>query len=41
MMSSDKKKTGDILNFVTIKDIGEAQIKNDLNLDTILSSIEL
>ena len=41
MMSSDKKKTGDILNFVTIKDIGEAQIKNDLDLDTILSSIEL
>ena len=41
MMSSDKKKTGDVLNFVTIKDIGEAQIKNDLNLDTILSSIEL
>ena len=41
MMSSDKKKTGDTLNFVTIKEIGEAQIENDPDLDAILSSIEL
>ena len=41
MMSSDKKKTGDILNFVTIKSIGEANIIKDADLNLILNSIEL
>ena len=41
MMSSDKKKTGDVLNFVTIKAIGMADIKKDVDLNVILSSIEL
>ena len=41
MMSSDKKKTGDILNFVTIKSIGEADIIKDADLNLILSSVEL
>ena len=41
MMSSDKKKTGDVLNFVTVKGIGVADIKKDLDLNVILSSIKL
>ena len=41
MMSADKKKTGDLLNFITIKDIGQADIKKDPDLNTILKSIEL
>ena len=41
MMYSDKKKTGDILNFVTIKSIGEANIVKDADLNLILSSVDL
>jgi len=41
MMSSDKKKTGDVLNFVTVKAIGMADIKKDVDLNVILSSIKL
>ena len=41
MMSSDKKKTGDVLNFVTVKAIGMADIKKDVDLNVILSSIKI
>ena len=41
MMSSDKKKIGDVLNFVTVQAIGMADVKKDVDLNVILSSIEI
>ena len=41
MMSSDKKKTGDVLNFIVLKAIGEAEIKKNPDLNIILNSIEI
>ena len=41
MMSSDKKKIGEVLNFITIKDIGQAEIIKDIDSEIILKSITL
>ena len=41
MMSADKKKKGDNLNFILLSSIGEAQILSDIQESDIIESIKL
>ena len=41
LMSADKKKKGDSLNFILLKTIGQAQILSDLQESDIIESIKL
>ena len=40
LMSADKKKKGDSLNFVLLSSIGEAQILSDIQESDIIKSIK-
>ena len=41
LMSADKKKKGDSLNFILLSSIGEAQILSDIQESDIIESIKL
>ena len=41
LMSADKKKKGDSLNFILLSSIGEAQILSDIKESDIIESIKL
>ena len=41
LMSADKKKKGDSLNFILLNSIGEAQILSDIQESDIIESIKL
>ena len=41
LMSADKKKKGDNLNFILLSSIGEAQILSDIEESDIIESIKL
>ena len=41
LMSADKKKKGDSLNFILLSSIGEAKILSDILESDIIESIEL
>ena len=41
LMSADKKKKGDSLNFILLSSIGEAQILSDIQESDIIESIKI
>ena len=41
LMSADKKKKGDSLNFILLSSIGEAKILSDIQESDIIESIKL
>jgi len=41
LMSADKKKKGDSINFILLSSIGEAQILSDIKESDIIESIKL